>query len=364
MKLTNAIGWCDDTGNMVIGCTKVSPGCAHCYAANDTPARVLRAGRWTGYPQPTETWGPAGVRVPVKALATKARRLNNLCICDTCRETRPVGHLTSIIYGGVCPNCSGNLRRIRLFADSNSDWLDDRWPVDTLAELLGLIHECRNIDWQLLTKRPENWRKRVSLVTGWRCADAWKEAESDVREMARAWVENGKAPAHVHLGVSVEDQKRADERIPELLKIPAAVRWLSLEPLLGEVDVGRVVVGEERVDYDPLRGKELPGPYCRAKIDWLVIGGESGQPGAPARPCNVEWVRALVRQGRDAGVPCYVKQLGSTVIEGRCMCPGTLDGGPGCKVCGARRFLCAPAGSDPIEWEVDLRVREFPKGPA
>jgi protein gp37 len=339
MKMTNPIGWCDDTGNMVIGCTKVSPGCAHCYAANDTPARVLRAGGWPGAKgRKVETWGQAGERWPVKALSAKARRLNKLCICERCRRT--MTFLQAAGAMAVCPWCElgqGKLRRIRLFANSNSDWLDEKWPVETLAELLRLIHECPNLDWQLLTKRPENFKKRMKAAL--KCVLTWSGGEpSNLADFIDGWAnKQDTIPPHVHLGASVENQACADERIQELLRIPAAVRWLSLEPLLGPVDLMLP------------RVEEIQGIYAGDDrgLHWFVIGGESDQPGAPARPCNIAWIRSLVEQGRDAGVPVYVKQLGSRP---------EVNGGP----CGVDPST--DAWPNPDLWPADLRVREFPKG--
>jgi protein gp37 len=137
----------------------------------------------------------------------------------------------------------------------------------------------------------------------------------------------------VWFGTSVEDQQRADERIPELLKIPARVRFLSVEPLLEKIDF----------TYSCFNGADslrtMPG------IHWVIFGGESGR---GARPCNIEWIRDGVRQCRAAGVKPFVKQMGSFSIEEQ----GSQR----------RRILWDDSkGGDPSEWPEDLRVREFPK---
>ena len=155
MKLENNIGWCDETINAVTGCDKVSGGCKNCYAEAGTRARVLRA-------QGIETWGPKGVRHPVN-FEPVFRRLNKLCICDRCHETFPVEKLFSR-DDPVCRLCLGDVRRIRLFADSNSDWLDERWPVETLARFLDAIRLAPNVNVILLTKRPEKWYERLAIV--------------------------------------------------------------------------------------------------------------------------------------------------------------------------------------------------------
>lgn len=126
----------------------------------------------------------------------------------------------------------------------------------------------------------------------------------------------------------------ADKRIPELLRIPAKVRFLSLEPLLGPIQLG-VHQGYECNLYDYGCGE--------TRVDWVIVGGESG-PGA--RPCNVEWIRDIVRQCKAAGVKCFVKQLGSNPV---------MEPGPTTWPCEH------PKGGDPAEWPEDMRVREMPQ---
>jgi hypothetical protein len=153
---------------------------------------------------------------------------------------------------------------------------------------------------------------------------------------------------NVWLGVSCEDQATADERIPVLLDTPAAVRFVSAEPLLGPVDLSHWlnIPAPEVFEDDPLAAHLMAEAIrdgqgdCRRGIDWVIVGGESG-PGA--RPFDLAWARALVGQCRDAGVACFVKQLGAQ--------PQT-------------RFdvlhLDDRKGGDPAEWPEDLRVRQFP----
>lgn len=203
----------------------------------------------------------------------------------------------------------------------------------------------------------------------------------------------------VWFGTSVENQATADERIPHLLRAPAAVRFLSCEPLLGPVDLRQVMTREGRVDaidgaifkddllsIDPTSPSAWPVDFTR-QLHWVIVGGESG-PGA--RPCRVEWIRDIVRQCRDAGVPVFVKQLGSFIVdrndrgfdataetwadgpdEGKPTDPeawpdmpdleedldGTRDGYQGAPV---RVRLVDRKGGDMAEWPADLQVREFP----
>ncbi len=146
-------------------------------------------------------------------------------------------------------------------------------------------------------------------------------------------------PPNVWIGCSVEDQQRADERIPELLKIPATVRFLSVEPLLGPINLGlwRVDIPKHRESW----------PTERVRNFWTIIGGESGP---KARPCDMAWIRSIVEQCREAGVPAFVKQMGAYPVDD--------------SVHGERKttvVLRDSKGGDWDEWPEDLRIREFPE---
>lgn len=162
-------------------------------------------------------------------------------------------------------------------------------------------------------------------------------------EWLKSWLD-GQPPANVWLGTTVEDQQRANERIPALLSVPARVRFLSCEPLL------------ERVDLNPWLDKDATG-FVRG-IHWVIVGGESG-PGA--RPFGLDWARAIVRQCRDAGgeVAPFVKQLGSCPESGnpddKRHCGNAMLPSP------FRLVLQDRAGGDISEWPQDLQVREFPE---
>lgn len=270
MKIENNIGWCDATTNAVTGCDKVSPGCKNCYAQVGTRARVLRA-------QGIETWGAAGIRQPVN-FAPVFRKLNKLCICDKCHTAQDVRLLTEdeprcTEYSFNEGACNGRLRRIRLFADSNSDWLDEKWSFETRVALLNAIRESPNLDVLLLTKRIENWSKRMDEVCDHPQMDS---------ELAAEWL-NGFPPANLWLGVSVENQA-CKHRLETLHCIPAAVKFASFEPLLEDLKLSR----------DDLR-----------MLDWAIVGGESGK---DRRDCYVGAVIHVAEQCRAAKVPVYVKQ--------------------------------------------------------
>lgn len=332
MGIKTAIEWTDHTWSPWFGCSKVSPGCLNCYAAGWAHRFGKAWGRGTERP-PTNQWD-----LPV--------RWNR----QAERQYRAVAHSTPA--GQPIP-----FRRPTVFP-SSIDWLDEDVPAELLARFLQLIRSTPYITWLLLTKRPELWRERLNNPS---LADLGGETFF----MLGDWL-GGKAPTNVWVGTSVEDQTRADVRIPALLRIPAVGRFLSVEPLLGPVDLRMMrsggLLGEGEPWLDCLRGRAFDsyGDGTNTEsIHWVIIGGESGH---GARPCKVERIRSLVRQCKEADLKCFVKQLGAVVIETQCMCPGTLDGGPDCKVCGCRRFLCHPKGGDPAEWPEDLRVREFPEG--
>ena len=217
---------------------------------------------------------------------------------------------------------------------------------------------------------------------------------------------------NVFLGVSIEDQPTADERIPELLGTPAAVRFVSYEPALEPADLGMqsatcvcclkwssrwvrlpdLVCSDlpfDRIHADPgiyrahsnqhgalsvtaveggLLGIKPREFECLPGLDWVIVGGESGP---SARPCHVEWIRSIVKQCRTAGVACFVKQLGENCLDRN---DAGFDGGDGewpvgTRTLGGEGFQGAAtllnlrdrAGADPAEWPEDLRVREFPK---
>lgn len=312
-KLTNPIGWCDETTNAVTGCDKVSPGCKNCYAAEGTRARVLRA-------QGVETWGPRGVRHPVAEYVAKLRRLNKLCICNKCATTYPVERLASDFPEcwtgpeGEGERCGGKLRRIRLFADSNSDWLDHKWPVETLAEFLKAIHDAPNVDVLLLTKRPGQFFGRMREVISFVRDPGGDIPADEEKRRFHEWLclwsngmGGGRAPDNVWLGVSVEDQERADERITQLLCLPAAVRFLSCEPLLEDIDIQSACGRNTGCDGATAQEGCVECGHLARKVDWVIVGGESGL----NRRDYAEGVDALVNvaeQCVEAGVPVYVKQ--------------------------------------------------------
>lgn len=220
------IEWCDATANFWWGCQKVSPGCEHCYA--ETLAK--RTGN--------DVWGR-------KPREIKKQVWNQVEKWDRDWNFQAEG------------------RKMRLFVQSMSDFLEDRPElVEPRQRAMEILQGLGNTNVLLLTKRPENAGRMLA-------------------QWYRRW------PAHVWFGVSCEDQERAKERLPYLIDIPAHVQFLSVEPLLGPVN---------------LEFREL-GP---GSLEWVIVGGESG-PGH--RPMDPDWARSIRDECKEAGVSFFMKQL-------------------------------------------------------
>ncbi len=292
MSEETKIEWCDHTINLWWGCTKVSPGCANCYAAGIS----RRFGK--------DIWGPGRPREDHRASAIRlAWKLN--------RKAEKEG------------------RRYRVFSASMGDWLDPDVPVEWLADLIDLIRRTPNLDWLLLTKRPQNWRGRMMDVEILDIVQRRRELVSFLAKwrISREVGEEDCVPRNVWIGTSVEDQQRADERIPALLEIPAKVRFLSCEPLLGPVTLPYIDFPEAwRIARNaPLESHHemcsfrteggcllcdcavLGSRSGMEGIHWVIAGGESGP---KARPMHPDWVRSLRDQCQAADVPFFFKQWG------------------------------------------------------
>lgn len=277
MKNTE-ISWCDHTFNPWTGCAKVSPGCLNCYAEGwakrsgivkwGGPRRRTTASNWN---EPRK-WN----RDAQAALAAHS---------DECAKDMSYGQ-------HVKPPA-----RPRVFCASLADWLDDEVPVEWLADLLELIAATPDLDWLLLTKRPQNFAARTQAVS--------QLSGRQASILAMQWGGWGNTPPNVWVGTTVEDQQRADERIPALLKIPARVRFLSCEPLLGPVNL--TVIINNGLGRDALRVDDASMGDPERHVDWVICGGESG-PGA--RPMHPDWARSLRDQCAAAGVAFHFKQWG------------------------------------------------------
>ncbi len=258
------IEWTDATWNPVTGCSKVSPGCANCFA------EALAMGRLKGKPgYPGLPWTPANA---VENVVLHPDRLDLPLRWRTPR---------------------------RVFVNSMSDLFHERVPDDFVDSVFGVMAVCQYLGrdarpghtFQVLTKRPERMRDYLSTDrrNDWAGPSAWYGGGIDPDGVSDATAFGPRALPNVWLGTSIENDRFVG-RADALRETPAAVRFISAEPLLG-----------------PLPSLDLTG------IDWLIVGGESG-PGH--RPMDPAWVRKLVHRADRAGVAVFVKQ-GSGRLSGR-----------------------------------------------
>jgi len=256
---STGIEWTDATWNPVTGCTKVSQGCKHCYAERDW-ARLVHLPAYQG-------------------------RAFTDVECHPKRLDQP------LIWR----------RPRRIFVNSMSDLFHPAVPFEFIEQVHEVIRESERHTFQILTKRPGRmlefwkWRKEVYLANAY----------------------TSTPPRNAWYGVSVEDQATADERIQLLLQTPAAVRWISAEPLLGPVRVGQYL------SRTNMPGLSMPGFVDSLPgIDWVVAGGESGP---KARPSHPDWFRSLRDQCKAAGVPFLFKQWGEWSPQADTLLNGKID---------------------------------------
>lgn len=182
----------------------------------------------------------------------------------------------------------------RVFCASFADWLDDEVDPLWLFELFELIYRTPNLNWLLLTKRPQNWRHRMTAARNAALYDF-----NDVTDRIDAWLSGESLPfRNIWIGTSVEDQARADERIPLLLNIPARVRFLSCEPLLEKLELSNVTKRSDCVN--------VLGKFALEGIHWVICGGESGP---SKRYFNPDWARSLRDQCAASGTKFFMKQI-------------------------------------------------------
>ncbi len=297
------------TWNPTRGCDPVSPGCAHCYAE-----RV--AARFSGPGKPYE-----GV-VDEHGKWNGVLKLVEEHLEDPLRWKKPR----------------------RIFVDSMSDLFHENVPDAYLDKVFAVMAIARQHTFQVLTKRAD--RMLAYMVSRSKSAQFWKDAARTVGyalEFDGISLVSFPLP-NVWLGVSVENQAMYDKRIGPLLRTPAAVRFLSVEPMLGPVDLR--MGGMSLPDYAP--HNPLPD------VDWIIVGGESGQ---GARPFNLAWARSIIAQCAAAKVPVFMKQLGKMPYEGT----DPYVGGPDAANCKLYELdIDKGHGGDPVEWPWELRVREFP----
>lgn len=303
MGTDTGIEWTNATWNPVRGCSRVSAGCENCYAEKV-------AGRFSGPGLPYE--GLARIGKNGARWTGKVQVIENH-LMDPLRWTKPR----------------------RIFVNSMSDLFHEGLGNEEIAAIFGIMASEDRHTFQVLTKRAARMRDWFEWVANGHPAGPLHEVayrakvilnvDGSVIDRGASW-----PLPNVWLGVSAEDQATADERIPLLLETPAAVRWVSAEPLLGSIDFFAFLKTPPRDEgLTALRSPEMPG------LDWVVVGSESG-PGA--RPMDLPWAVKIAEDCQEAGVPIFTKQI------------ATPDG----------RAHGDPKGGDPGWWPVYM-PREFPR---
>lgn len=278
MAENTKIEWTDHTFNPFIGCTKVSPGCDNCYAENLMDTRMGKV-----------VWGSKGERILTSpANWNKPLKWN-------------ANHAAFFAEHG---------RRQRVFCASLADVFDNAVNTSWRIDLFGLILKTPHLDWLLLTKRIGNVKPMLDEMAHGNDPDL---SLLDMMPLPNVWI-----------GATVVNQEEADRDIPKLLAVPAKVRFLSMEPLLGPVNLeqacdladAQVCKGTWRDMADPIKCAAALRRGSVALLDWVIVGGESG-PGA--RPMHPDWARSLRDQCQDAGTDFLFKQWGEWM-------PGEKDG--------------------------------------
>ena len=256
----SAIEWTQTTWNPVTGCDRISPGCQHCYALTlATRLKAMGQAKYQTDGDPRTSGSGFGVAVHPHALL------------------EPLGWR----------------RPRRIFVCSMADLFHARVPEAFIAQVFAVMATAGHHTYQVLTKRPLRLEHLLS-------SDAFAE---QVFQHATSYGSGSLTwpLPNVWLGTSVEDQPRADQRIPKLLATPAAIRFLSCEPLLGPIELAPEWMELERQAFAGQRA------MCFPRVDWIIVGGESG-PGH--RPIDPAWVRSLRDQAFAAGVAFFFKQWG------------------------------------------------------
>lgn len=330
MGADSKIEWTDATWNPVVGCSVVSPGCTNCYAMGHA-ARIVRcangaASHYDGTTQPSKA-GPVWT--------SKVALAPDHILTAPLRWRRPR----------------------RIFVNSMGDLFHEAVPDAWIDRVFAVMALAPQHTFQVLTKRAQRMREYLT------------RNDRQSRIAARGFFMDGgdytpRWPLpHVWLGVSVEDQTRADERIPDLLETPAAVRFVSAEPLLGAIDFTGIY-GEigTALQLDCLNGihyhHDDGGARTVAKrLDWIVVGGESGR---GARPMHPQWVRGIRDQCNSAGVAFFFKQWGEWGVD-RLRAGGDLGGD---MRAGRVRHVCAARENDGYFRSGDVHMRRVGKARA
>lgn len=360
------ISWTNSTWNAIRGCTRVSSGCVMCYAEKRA-YRILQQQK--GMQAKAEAEGKT-VKLPLAYDGTV--RLSGTGEPRWTGEIQLAPHLLDQPLRWTKPRL--------IFVNSMSDLFHENVPFSYVAAVFGVMAAAKHHNFQVLTKRPE----RAAVFFAWlrnHGPDPVSRCNIEMENLLPNHDGSGDSEPwplrNVWLGVSVEDQKTADERIPLLLGLPAHVRWVSYEPAVGGVDfdLPRCEICDES---DSLT--EDGAPWCsehetecsyghwldplNGGLNWIVVGGESGAKDK-VRPFNIEWARSTIKQCSDNGVACFVKQMGTVPYQDNEFPEDTPYAG--IKLIGdiEKPGLCFPPGPGKKgglmeQWPENLRVQEWP----
>lgn len=282
----NVPGFRPETWNPIVGCSKVSEGCGNCYA--ERMAFRLAMMSLKDHREPLESYRKA------------------ICNCKWTGQTYPIESVFQKPIGWKKPRA--------IFVNSMGDLFHENTPEEWIDQVFAVMSLCPQHLFIVLTKRAERMETYITGLTTVEGAirfEGFHKNRWDMRlHKTSLTYRTGACLKNVWLGVTSENQAEADERIPHLLNTPAAVRFVSCEPLLGPI---KLQASNDALGRPTLFGCLVPEPAVykkNPKIDWIICGGESG-PGA--RPMNPEWARSLRDQADGAGVPFFFKQLGDNL---------------------------------------------------
>ncbi|MBW4690046.1 MAG: phage Gp37/Gp68 family protein [Komarekiella atlantica HA4396-MV6] len=329
--MSTNIEWCDETINPIVGCSRLSEGCKHCYAA--TAAKSSRLQQFSQY-QTVSEWD--GTVEFVKSQLIKPlhwRKPKKIFVCS----------MADLFHANV--------------------------PFEWIDQVMAVVALCPQHTFQVLTKRPERALKYFRQPQLW---VKWYEAAKEhlwgaigenfggLINLQQYFIDQPFPLPNLWLGTSTENQAMADKRIPILLQIPASLRFLSCEPLLEEITLSRYhnngigYLGHKiKCPNCGVTGINPPDKYyqycwqCNSEmerkeptISWIICGGESGP---NSRPCHIEWIESIVIQCQESNTPVFVKQLGANAHHQ-----------------GQRFKTRDKKGGEIEEFPEQLRIREFP----
>ena len=322
LTIMTKIQWTDETWNPIVGCSRISEGCKNCYAAST--AKSPRLQQFSQY-QKVSNWDGT------------------------------VEWVESQIYKPI-----GWKKPKRIFVCSMGDLFHENVPFEWIDRVMAVMCYCKHHIFQVLTKRPDIAHLYFNDYLP-DVGPSWKVVGKNIAVNFKRQI----PLRNVWLGTSVENQKVAGDRILPLMETSAAIRFLSCEPLLENLDLSQWLpealgkgicdaCGETgqlyAVDKSPVAGLAICTQCC-PRPDWILVGGESG---TKARPCHQDWIRSIIQQCQIAKVSVFVKQLGSHSLVSQPYIQGVAQSH-------YRISLKNRKGGDFDEFPDDLKVRQFPQ---